>query len=412
MKVLFINTADTVGGAASVASEIIDGIGKMYGVETLFIVSEKYSDKNNVFSSREKGLWLAEKSFSKIASWLGLQYLKVPFSSRNILKKAEDFKPDIIHIHNFHGGYADYGLLGNLSDIAPIVWTFHDMFPFTGHCAYSFDCEKWKTGCGKCPGISTPPAIKFDSTSFLWKYKKKVFKSLDFKIIVPSKWLFNCVKDSFLSEKDMQLIYNGIDTVSFVGCEKSRARKKLSLPEDKKILLFNANGGLKNPFKGGKYIYGLYEHFKKDENFLFINVGGEKKECSCKNWMDYGFVKSKYELAELYSASDAYLFPTLADNCPLTVIESMACGLPVIAFKTGGVVELVEHMETGYLAEHGNLSDLIKGVETVLNNKSLTSEFSIKAIKKVEDRFSAVDMIRHYFNVYKELSKNPGDENE
>ncbi|MFO7736571.1 MAG: glycosyltransferase [bacterium] len=405
MKVLSINTADTVGGAASVASEIMDGVEKNYGVETLFIVSEKYSDKNNVFSSRGKMLWFAEKSFSRIASLVGLQYLKVPFSSENILKKAEDFRPDIIHIHNFHGGYADYGLLGNLSDIAPIVWTFHDMFPFTGHCAYSFDCEKWKTGCGKCPGISIPPSLKFDTTSFLWRYKKKVLQSLNFKIIVPSKWLYDCVKDSFLSEKDMQLIYNGIDTVSFAGCEKNKARKKLSLPEDKKILLFNANGGLKNPFKGGEYIYGVYEHFKKDENLLFINVGGEKKECNCENWMDYGFVSDRQKMFELYSASDVFVFPTLAETFGLVVVEAMLCGLPAVAFKTGGVVELVEHMKTGYLAEHRNLSDLIKGVDTVLNNESLTSEFSIKSIKKVEEIFSSVDMVKHYFDVYEELSK-------
>ena len=117
-----------------------------YCIKTLFLVSEKFSNRKNVIATRSKPVWFAEKCFDKLLNLFGFQYYFIPLSSNKILKEAKEYRPDIIHLHNLHGGYFQTNLLPRLAKIAPIVWTFHDMFPITGHCAHSFECEKWKTG--------------------------------------------------------------------------------------------------------------------------------------------------------------------------------------------------------------------------------------------------------------------------
>ena len=169
----------------------------------------------------------------------GCWLLKLAPKTHKIIKYAKEISPDIIHLHNIHGGYFQTNLLPKLAKIAPIVWTFHDMFPITGHCAYSFECEKWKTGCGNCERLDIYPSIKKDRTKFLWNYKNKVYNSAKFTIVTPSLWLKKCVGQSFLKNKDIRLIYNGIDLENFTKTDKYEARKELNLPQDKKIVLFS-----------------------------------------------------------------------------------------------------------------------------------------------------------------------------
>ena len=143
MKVLFIGTADIAGGAALLADSLAGSLSSKYGVETQFLVSEKFSNKKNVIATRPKTIWFFEKCFDKFLNLFGFQYYFIPISSAKILKETKKYSPDIIHLNNIHGGYFQTDLLPKLAKIAPIVWTFHDMFPITGHCAYSFECEKW-----------------------------------------------------------------------------------------------------------------------------------------------------------------------------------------------------------------------------------------------------------------------------
>ena len=372
-----------------------------YEIETLFLVSEKFSDKKNVIATRSRPIWFFEKCFDKFLNLLGFQYCFIPLSSNKILKKAKEYAPDIIHLNNIHGGYFQTNLLPKLSKIAPIVWTFHDMFPITGHCAHSFECEKWKTGCGNCERLDIYPAIKKDRTKFLWNYKKKNFKSANFTIVTPSLWLKKCVEESFLKNKDVRLIYNGIDLENFQKADKAEARKKLGLPDNKKIVLFSANGGVKNPFKGGEFVFQALKKLKNRNDILFLNIGGEGKQKS-ENWLDFGYVKEPKTMAQLYSASDIYLFPTLADNCPLTAIESLACGLPVVTFETGGVPEIVENNKTGFVVEYKNGEMLTNALSRLLDDDDLRQKMSENAVL-ASKKFSSERMADEYFDLYKEL---------
>ena len=401
MKVLFINTADIKGGAALLADSIVELLTKKYGLEISFLVSEKFSNKNNVIATRSKSIWFLEKCFNKLAESFGFQYYLLPFSSSKILKYASVFKPDLIHLHNIHGGYFQTNLLPKLSKIAPVVWTFHDMFPITGHCAYSFECEKWKNGCGNCERLDIYPSIKKNRIKILWNYKNKIFNSADFTIVTPSLWLKKCVEESFLKNKDIRLIYNGIDLENFTRTDKSEARKELGLPGNKKIVLFSANGGVKNPFKGGEFVFAAFEKLKNRSDILFLNIGGDSGQKS-GNWQDFGYVNDPKTMAKLYSAADIYLFPTLADNCPLTAIESLACGLPVVTFEIGGVPEIVENNRTGLVVEYKNGEKLVEALAKLLDNDELIEKMAENAVN-ASKKFSSKRMAEEYFELYKEL---------
>ena len=404
VKILHINTLFSQGGAALLMQLLARNLELRNGIKQYFVVGENTGEvAENVFPTREKNLVFGYKKLSRIFSEQGFLYQFLPIESRLILKTAKEIAPDIIHIHNIHGGYFQTNLLPKLAKIAPIVWTFHDMFPITGHCAYSFECEKWKSGCGNCERLDIYPAIKKDRTRFLWNYKNKIFNSAGVTIVTPSFWLKKCVEESFLKNKDIRLIYNGIDLENFKKTTKSETRKELKLPENKKIVLFSANGGVKNPFKGGEFVFETFEKLKNISDILFLNIGGDRGQKS-ENWQDFGYVKDPKTMAKLYSAADVYLFPTLADNCPLTAIESLTCGLPVVTFETGGIPEIVENSKSGFVVEYKNEEKLVEALEKLLDDDELREKMAKNAVA-ASKKFSLERMALEYLRLYGELLK-------
>ena len=404
MKILHLNTLFAQGGAALLMQILAQNLGQNHGFEQYFVVKENIGKTaENIFNISTETSIFGYRKLTRIISDQGFLYRFFPIESGFILKTAEKISPDIIHLHNIHGGFFQTNLVPKLSKIAPVVWTFHDMFPITGHCAYSFECEKWKTGCGNCERLDIYPSIKKDRTKFLWKYKNKIFNSADFTIVTPSNWLKKCVEESFLKNKDIRLIYNGIDLESFTKTDKSAARKELGLPENKKIILFSANGGVKNPFKGGEFVFQAFEKLKNRSDILFLNIGGDGGQKS-ENWRDFGYVNDPKTMAKLYSAADIYLFPTLADNCPLTAIESLACGLPVVTFETGGVPEIVENGKSGFVVEYKNGEKLAEALEKLLDDNELREKMSENAIA-ASKKFFPTRMALEYVQLYEELLK-------
>ena len=404
MKILHINSVYDQGGAALLMRTLAKNIEQNHDVEQFFIVKEPSEEKaENIFQTRDVSNIFGYQKLSRIISEQGFLYRFLPLEAHFILKKVREIAPNIIHLHNIHGGYFQTDLLPKLAKIAPVVWTFHDMFPITGHCAYSFECEKWKTGCGNCERLDIYPSIKKDRTKFLWNYKNRIYNSADFTIVTPSLWLKKCVEQSFLKNKDIRLIYNGIDLETFKKIDKAKARKELVLPQDKKIVLFSADGGVKNPFKGGEFVFQSLEKLKNRSDILFLNIGGKNEEKS-ENWLDFGYVSKPETMAKLYSAADIYLFPTLADNCPLTAIESLACGLPVVTFETGGVPEIVENEKSGSVVEYKNGEMLISALEKLLDDDKLREKMTEEAVQ-ASKKFSSKRMALEYLKLYEELLK-------
>lgn len=285
-------------------------------------------------------------------------------ATRRLIENIREYRPDIIHLHNIHGYYVNYELLFRFLKQygKPVVWTMHDCWAITGHCAHydSNGCTKWQEDCAHCPHIQAYPASLRNTESTLnYERKKRLFTGLDgLTIVTPSVWLKEQIEKSFLSKADCITIPNGIDLDKFQP-RKSDLRKKLGCT-DKKLLLGVASVWTKN--KG-------FEDFLKlrkllGEEYLICMVGLNKKQLKNLPEGIIGISKTESmgEMAEYYSAADLFLNLTYEDTFPTTNIEALACGTPVVTYRTGGSPEIVGS-DCGTSVEKGNIQELIKEIE-------------------------------------------------
>ena len=315
-------------------------------------------------------------------------------ATKKLLKKLDEIKPDIIHLHNIHGYYINIEMLFNYikENNIKVVWTLHDCWAFTGHCAY-FDkahCEKWKTECDKCKFSHEYPKSYINNAKWNYNKKKEMFTGLNMTIVTPSKWLGNLVKQSFLKDYEVKIINNGIDTKIF-NKKNSTFKTKHNI-EDKKMIL-----GVASTWSERKG----YEDFIKlskviDDNTVIVMIGLNKKQLKNlpKNIIGFGRTKTIEELVDAYNAADIYYNPTYEDNYPTTNIEALACGTPVITYNTGGSPECIEH-ENGIVT---NLEDFCK-------NYKVNIKYEIKDNKKysIEKMFN--EYIELYNNIFTESRK-------
>lgn len=399
MNILQINTLDKKGGAAQVAYSLKQELEKRGNITSMF-VSRKYSDDKNIYLLNDV------RSFSgkvrrKLSYWLAND-IDV-FASDHILKTEEFKKADIVHCHNLHSNYFNLGTLTKISALKPVVWTFHDMWPITAHCAHAFDGRIKESGFFACPALDIPPVIAWHNEKYLEKRKTGVYKNSQFNIVTPSKWLAKNVKQSTLKDKPLSVIYNGIDTSIFKPYNQAESRRLLGLPQDKQITLIVAKGGALNPWKGGKYAQEAIKTFIADSRAFFVDLGGNTSHNS-PQLKGVSYVDDQNTLARYYSAADTLLYPALADNCPLVVLEAQACGLPVVSFATGGIPELVDHKMNGYIAEYKNTNDLKVGIEYLLNLSSQeTEKMRQYSINKIKAGFTIEKMVNQYLELYRKL---------
>lgn len=398
MNILQINTTDQKGGAAKVAYRLKNGLEKL-GHETSMLVGRKYTADKNVFILNDvKSFYqrVRKKLSYYLANDIDL------FSSDKILKTEAFKKADIVHCHNLHSYYFNLNTLKKISKLKPIVWTFHDMWPITAHCAHSFDAPL-KNGFWQCPSMEIFPPIAWHNEKYLESRKRNIYNKTDFTVVAPSDWLKNKVQESLLGQKEIYRIYNGIDTEVFKPISKNEARQKLNLPLDKKIVLSVVKRGQSNPWKGGNYINEAINALSDQKDVIFICIGGEISNHQVRN---VDFISEEAILALYYSASDILLHPAIAETFGLTIAEGMACGLPVVSFVTGSIPELVENGWNGFLAKYKNSPDLISKLKTTLNlSLEKLKEMSINAQNKVKDNFTLPMMVNKYLNLYNQILK-------
>lgn len=413
MNILQINTSDSRGGVAKNVYRFKKYLEEL-GHTTSMFVGYKFSTDENVFLINPKNVVLETGSKLIKRNFTGYIRRKISFwrandidffNIDNLFNSTEYKKADIIHLRNLHGDYFNLEDIRKISKGKAIVWTLHDLWAITGHCAHPFDCEKWQTGCNNCPYLETYPALRWDNTQYLWNKKKGIYDNSKLNIVANSLWTKNKAEESILKNQNIQLIYNGVDNKIFKQYDKKEVRQKLNLPLKKKIILFSAIGGRKNPFKGWEYIEGVIYHYRGNKDILFLSVGGKKESQKFINKVRYlKYTDDDSLLAQYYSAADIFLYPSLADTFGLVVAESMSCGTPVVTFKTGGIPEIVTHKKTGYIADYKNLQDLINGVEYILgltNNE--IEEMSQNSIQRIEKNFTLDIMVNNYLNLYQKI---------
>ena len=410
LKILHISTADNLGGSAKSAYKLHNGL-RDRGIATRMIVRYKVTDDTNVAPITKgllKGIDLIGRyGFDKI----GLQFLFYP-SSFTLLKHPWFKEADIIQLYNTHGYYFTHLVFPLMTHLKKVVWRLSDMWPLTGHCSYSYDCDRWKTGCGRCPLLEEYPPLPYDLTKPLWYIKKWVYGLSNIHLVPTNSWMANILKESPLLQKfDSTVIPNGIDAKVFRPIPKKSAREVLSIPQEAKVVLFSAQEAATGTRKGGEYIIpaleGIASNLKRE---IILIVLGERSE-SWKDGNGYrtvrlGFTKSDEMIAIVYSAADLLLNPAVAENFPNTILESFACGTPSVSFDVGGVSDVVHHLETGYLAKYRDVNDLAKGLIKLLNDNNLYHKISKQCREVSVENYTNQSQTNRFIELYQNLLKN------
>lgn len=410
MKIVIVNFSDLKGGAARAAFRLHTSLINE-GIDSKMIVSLKESDSFNVLASSSNFHKIIVK-FKAVFNTFPLKHYKKPslfspsFSpSLGLVKTINNLNPDIVHLHWIHAGMLRIEDLSKIK--APIVWSLHDMWAFTGGCHYANECLGYLKNCGNCPVLNS--TTENDISRKLFKRKEKTFSKISkITIVGLSKWLAECAKQSSLfNDKHVVNLPNPIDTDVFKPFDKNKARELWKLPQDKKLVLFGSMSATSDDRKGFKELTNALKELDNDNVELLVFGSSEPK-----NPYRFGF-KTHYlgqlnddiSLVTLYNVADVMVVPSLQENLSNVIMESLACGTPVVAFNIGGNSDMIEHQSNGYLAIPFSAPDLANGINWVIKN-NLDNQISEKARESVIENFSNTIVAKKYIQLYSKILKN------
>lgn len=398
-KLLLLNATANTGSTGRIAAEI-GLLAEQSGFEVRFAYGRKAVNSQlclikigNKWDIR----WHGVKSRLWDAHGFGSRH-----ATKALIEELEVWKPDIVNIHNLHGYYVNVEILFEyLKRVQiPVVWTFHDCWPFTGHCAHfeRVGCDRWKSECFNCPNRNGYPASFFvDRSTQNFRKKKEIFNGLNnLTIVTPSQWLAKHVTNSFLSTYPVKLIYNGVDLNVFKphsNTENVRFKYGLS---DKSIVLGVANTWKKR--KALKDFIALGDMLHKDIQIVLIGITAEQARDLPQNIKAISRTENQQELAALYSAADVFVNPTYVDNFPTTNIEALACGTPVITYSTGGSPEAID-TETGVVVEKGDVEGLKAAIESIVEKEKVF--YSGKCRERTMKLYDNKNRYNDYVDIFK-----------
>ncbi|EDX78627.1 glycosyl transferase, group 1 family protein [Coleofasciculus chthonoplastes PCC 7420] len=401
MQVLHINQSDITGGAAIAVHRLHQGL-LAQGIDSRLLVDivTTSSDRVAAIPPRRR----LDYQIRRLTKHLGFNDIHLT-STFEIAKHPFYQAADVLHFHNLHSGYFNYLALPSLTKNKPAILTLHDMWGITGHCAYSFDCDRWKIGCGNCPYPDTYPPIQRDNTYLEWKLKHWAYSHSHLvAVATTSHWLAEQAKQSMLGRLPVHHIPYSIDTQAYQPLDPELCRSLLGITRGKKVLMFGAQS-LTNPRKGGdlllKALSGLPDSLKSEIVLLIMGNRGEKMvESLGIPSLNLGFVGSDRLKAIAYSAADLFLFPTRADAFGLVAQEAMACATPVVSFKVGGVPDIVRPGITGYLAQPEDASDFSAGIMQLLEDQALRDRLGQQSREIILEEYALEVQAQRYLQLY------------
>lgn len=407
MNVLIINTSDINGGAAIAAYRLLNAL-KHSGVNVKMMVREKLSNDNDVLNIGNNLInklnFYHERGEIFIYNGLSRENLfEVSTAKKGVsITDTEEFKQaDVIHIHWINQGMLSLNEVKKiLSSEKKVVWTMHDMWPFTGICHYAGDCDFYTHGCGNCPLLRHPS--KYDLSRTTYRKKTATYSKGEINFVACSNWLKEmAIKSPLTLGHHVTSIPNPIDTGVYRPLNKNEIRLKLDLPTDKKIILFAAVKA-SDKRKGMDYLIEASSLLKNhSKNILFLIAGNRSEEIENKFTLpvkSMGYVSPK-DMPSLYNAADLFVSPSLQDNLPNTIMESMSCGTPCIGFNTGGIPQMIDHQINGYISEYRNSKDLANGILWSLFETNIN--LGLNARKKVIENYSNEIIAKQYIEIYK-----------
>lgn len=416
MKILFVNTNDTSGGAARAAVRIMRGV-QQNGVEAQMFVKFKNSQASDIVAlSRFVPTNLLYKVYDWVATkvknrwqhhkWRPYKKTKqnLYFSdlrSTRIHGALQKMDYDIIHLHWINNRFLDIDELKKIKK--PIVWTLHDSWPFTGICHVPYECKQYESHCGACPMLGSNKET--DLAYEVFDKKLEAYKDLNLHIVTPSRWLGDCAKRSALfGGFPVHFIPNCVDTELYQQMDKSDARKQLGLDPDKKYLLFGAMQATTDQNKGFNLLLEALKNISETNIELIIYGTNENldKYAIPLPYRSIGYVHNDAVMAYLYNAADVTIVPSLSENLSNTIMESLSCGTPVVAFNIGGNSDMIDHKQNGYLAKERDSADLKKGIEWCLA-QTVDGSMSKNARNKVLNNFTIDIVSEKYKQLYESL---------
>ena len=404
MKTLLqINTIVNSGSTGRIAEEI-GQLALKNGWESYIAYGRnKRPSKSKLIRIGTEGAIAAHGLQTRLFDNHGLASKRATFK---LVKQIMEINPDIIHLHNLHGYYLNIEILFNyLAECnIPVIWTFHDCWPITGHCTH-FDfvgCEKWKTECYCCPQKTNYPASYFmDRSRKNHHLKKKLFTSVKgLNIVAVSNWLSSIIHKSFLSETPMVTIHNGVNTEVFAPQHSTNIRMKYNLGEGFIILgvasVWSQNKGLNDFVELSK----LIDPFTK-----IVLVGLSRRQIQNLPGNIIGIAKTEdiQELAELYSTANIFINTSVEETFGLTTAEALSCGTPAIVYNTTACPEVVDD-STGFVLEKHDITGILQTIQTV---KRIGKEkYSENCTKRIKENFNKIDKYQDYLNLYDQLLSN------
>ena len=387
MKVVHVNTTDLIGGAAKLAYRMHkEMLGQ--GIDSTMWVGLKTSNENEIHILNNVFNFVHKIPFIR-------KYLLRIKSLRKFSKLPKEvLSADVIHLHNLHGNYFDLNLLRQLKGFrGKIVMTLHDMWIFTANEPHTTDNYWYKEN------ISISDISKME----ILTERQSILDDLNITYVLPSKWLNDKFEKSFLGEDEHLVVNNAIDREVFFDELSTSARERLNLPLDKKIVLFQAQGGKNNKWKGGNIWEKLVEDLGKERSdVLFIEVGRTKED----TWESESYFSASYtedigKIRDYFNAANILCFPSQFENFSITLLEALSCGLPVVAFDVGGNKEIIEDQKNGYVVKKNEYKEFYRSCLKLLREDSLNKEISKRNSVRAEKFFRIQDMIDKYLSIYK-----------
>jgi glycosyltransferase involved in cell wall biosynthesis len=325
------------------------------------------------------------------------------------LVRSLDPPPDVIHALNLHGGYFDMRALPELSRIAPLILSMHDMWLITGHVAHSFECERWRTGCGECPHLDTYVATPRDRSAFNWRRKRDIYARSRLHVATSAQWLQDHLDDSILAAgmKERRLIPTGIDLERFSPGTKADARRSVGLPDDgRPVLVFAANATRSNQFKDFATLEAAIGLLTNEVVAVSVGEAGETQRIGAAERRMVGHTD---RLDEWYRAADVYVHPARADTFPTTVLEALASGLPVVGSAVNGIPEQVKEGETGHLVRPGDPEAMARAIDAIVSDPQRLAAMSAAARADAVARFDHRREVDDYEAWYESLVASISD---
>lgn len=411
MRVLIINTSERIGGAAIAANRLMDAL-KKNGVKAQMLVRDKQTDRLTVHAV--SGGWKQPLNFlwERLCIFISNRFNRkqlfltdIANTGTDVTKRTEFKRADVIHLHWVNQGFLSLSAIDKIVHSGKkVVVTMHDQWYFTGVCHYSGECEKYMDLCHDCELMRG--RLMGDMAKQVFLQKQRIYKAARITFVGCSRWMADMARRSRLATgQKIVNIPNAINTELFRPTDKMQARQALQLPTDKRLLLFGCQR-ITDERKGFSLLVEALQQVKQTrpeqaKNVEIVVVGGEAERVRDQvpfDIMPISYVSDTEKMVTLYNAVDIYVTPSLQDNLPNTIMEAMACGIPCVGFNVGGIAEMIDHKQNGYVAEHRNAQDFADGIVW-----TLTADYdalSRHARQKVQATYSENIVARQYMEIY------------